>query len=142
MKVSQKIRIIWDVASFFQSAYTYDQIKKILANFQLPDNGPYNWYNSKRLYVEHRLTGVSDNVLQAIIDDFDISIENIIMSPPKNWENTLNIRVFISHLSNDKNKATRLKEVLEEYNIDAFVAHEDIEPTKEETLIKKGKRGE
>ncbi len=40
-------------------------------------------------------------------------------------------RIFLSHLSSDKLAATRLKEELVRLGIAAFVAHEDIEPTKE-----------
>ena len=40
-------------------------------------------------------------------------------------------RVFISHRVEDKAKATELKKQLAKYGITAFVAHEDIEPSKE-----------
>ena len=40
-------------------------------------------------------------------------------------------RVFISHLASIKAKAKGLKSTLSEYSIASFVAHEDIEPTKE-----------
>ncbi len=39
--------------------------------------------------------------------------------------------VFISHLSKIKDKTILIKEELEKYSISAFVAHSDIEPTKE-----------
>ena len=38
-------------------------------------------------------------------------------------------RVFISHLTENKESATYLKRFLAQYGIDCFVAHEDIEPT-------------
>lgn len=38
-------------------------------------------------------------------------------------------RVFISHLSSEKERATRLKEYLKKYGISCFVAHEDITVT-------------
>ena len=40
-------------------------------------------------------------------------------------------RVFISHLSENKQSAKKLKDYLDGFGICAFVAHEDIEPTKE-----------
>ena len=40
-------------------------------------------------------------------------------------------RLFISHLSTDKLRATNLSGVLKSYSVSCFVAHEDIEPTKE-----------
>ena len=39
-------------------------------------------------------------------------------------------RVFISHLTENKESATHLKNHLAKYGIDCFVAHEDIEPSK------------
>jgi hypothetical protein len=50
-------------------------------------------------------------------------------SPPAKWLNPHRFRVFISHIALHKDKATRLKSCLVRYGIDAFVAHEDIEPT-------------
>ena len=40
-------------------------------------------------------------------------------------------RLFLSHISQYKKGASRLQRKLEEFAISAFVAHEDIEPTKE-----------
>ena len=40
-------------------------------------------------------------------------------------------RLFISHLSDYKVSASNLKECLQDYGIDGFVAHEDITPSKE-----------
>ena len=40
-------------------------------------------------------------------------------------------KVFISHVSNYKESASNLKLMLEPYGISAFVAHEDIKPSKE-----------
>lgn len=41
------------------------------------------------------------------------------------------LRLFLSHVSQQKEVASKLQEKLEDYAISAFVAHEDIEPTKE-----------
>ena len=40
-------------------------------------------------------------------------------------------RLFISHLSDNKESASNLKECLQNFGIDGFVAHEDITPSKE-----------
>ena len=45
-------------------------------------------------------------------------------------------RLFISHLTKDKIRASYIKEILSPYGIDCFVAHEDISPSKEwQTVI-------
>ncbi len=48
-----------------------------------------------------------------------------------NFWNTANFRVFISHISKNKIGAGKLQKTLLPYSISAFVAHADIEPTKE-----------
>jgi hypothetical protein len=53
------------------------------------------------------------------------------LSLPANWCGARRFRLFISHIAIEKDKATRLKNCLVRYGIDAFVAHEDIEPTLE-----------
>jgi hypothetical protein len=52
-------------------------------------------------------------------------------SSPANWRGIQRFRLFVSHVATEKEKAIRLKRCLAVYGIDAFVAHEDIEPTLE-----------
>ncbi len=49
---------------------------------------------------------------------------------PSFWQTGL-FRLFLSHTHVYKANAHRLKVALRKYSIDAFVAHDDIEPTKE-----------
>lgn len=46
------------------------------------------------------------------------------------WRNGY-FRMFISHITSKKQQASNLKNALEEYGITSFVAHEDINPTRE-----------
>lgn len=50
------------------------------------------------------------------------------------WKNGY-FRMFISHSSKIKSKANELSKALETYAISSFVAHDDIEPTKEWQLV-------
>src|ERR1700735_647105 len=50
--------------------------------------------------------------------------------PPSFWQPGC-FRLFISHTAANKESAHRLKEGLAKYHIAAFVAHDDIEPTKQ-----------
>lgn len=45
--------------------------------------------------------------------------------------NTVKVKIFVSHLATHKIAALNLSEALELFGMDGFVAHEDIEPTKE-----------
>jgi hypothetical protein len=49
---------------------------------------------------------------------------------PSFWQSGF-FRIFISHTSTNRESAHRLKQAIAEYNVAAFVAHDDIEPTKE-----------
>lgn len=49
---------------------------------------------------------------------------------PSYWQSG-HFRLFVSHTSDKRESAHRLKEALSNFNVAAFVAHDDIEPTKE-----------
>lgn len=51
-------------------------------------------------------------------------------SPPRFWV-PYHYKLFISHLGEDKTRAQKLSSTLRSFGISCFVAHEDIEPTKE-----------
>ena len=48
---------------------------------------------------------------------------------PQKWRYSSDLRLFISHVSQHNDKATRLKNCLASYGISGFVAHDDIKPT-------------
>lgn len=78
------------------------------------------------------LQSAPESVLGEIVDDLGIeSLAQVsaAVQRPSAWANESRSRAFISHLSVDKQKATRLRDTLNPYGISAFVAHEDIEPT-------------
>ena len=93
-----------------------------------------NLRSSKWVYARAALNPLDAETVERIAEDLDINtdLSSIISrSPPEYWKETAKLRVFISHISKDKSKAMRLRDCLEPYAISAFVAHEDIEPTKQ-----------
>lgn len=50
---------------------------------------------------------------------------------PTLWQNTTDLRLFISHLAIHKGMTNEVKQALEPYGISGFVAHNDIKPTKD-----------
>lgn len=78
-------------------------------------------------------------------DGESIQIENVTLKPSISTANILYLgdnindymwksgyfRLFISHLTVNKDSASNLKSCLMQYGIDCFVAHEDITPSKE-----------
>lgn len=131
MKVIKRMELIEDVACILQSKFTFKDIDIFLAEFGFNDGGSHNSYNSKRIYVKDKLSKANIKDLVKIAEELDIRVPNSIKIPPKNWENSNTAKAFISHVSKDKKIAKKLRDVLICYNIEAFVAHEDIKPSEE-----------
>ena len=133
MRVSDKFALIDKIGRELQSRYTYDGINAFLAEFHL--KGPSEFTgNSKWLYSKAALHGVSNDILIKIADELDLVLPQAQAAKallPANWKSTTEFRLFISHISKHKDKATRLKQCLAPYAISGFVAHEDIHPTLE-----------
>lgn len=130
MKVTEKINLIENIAVELQSRFTFDVIDTFLAEFKVSE-ATQETYSSKRVYVRDRLKGVSVSEIKKIADELEIDTYNLIKTPPKNWESSHSVKAFISHTAKDKDMAKRLRDVLKQYNIDGFVAHEDIKPSEE-----------
>ena len=133
MRVSDKLTVIDRIARELQSRYSYSEIDTYLAEFgvKTPDQISVN---SKWVYSKEALSGVPVTKIAEIVEDLEMGPAIALasaLSPPRNWQNVEGIRLFISHIAKDKDKATRLKTCLEPYAINGFVAHEDIQPTLE-----------
>lgn len=66
---------------------------------------------------------------KALLDDEKLLIRKE-MEEPKYWDKG-SYRLFISHSAKIKIQANQLKKALSDYTISSFVAHDDIEPSKE-----------
>ncbi len=118
------------VATELENRFNEDQIKTFFVEFSIkaPDNG---MWGGDSLNVLGGLRGIETDTLLAMAEDLDISIHNLIKTPPMDWRNADSTKVFISHLAKDKDLAKRTKDSLSQYNIEGFIAHEDIEPIQE-----------
>jgi len=129
MRPSERFNLISELSSELQSRYTYDKIDTYLSAFGIA--APVNWSgpNSKRVYSSELLNSVSDATLSEIAEDLEISVSAAVLPLPRIWSDSLELRLFVSHISKDKDKALRLRDCLKPYGVAAFVAHEDIQPT-------------
>jgi len=131
MKVAERLDLISKIGRELQARYTFSEIDVYLKQFGITPPAEIA-VNSKWVYVKDAL---GEAELENILDIArDLELENNpnqtrIMAPPKIWKDTKSLRLFISHLSTDKDKAIRLKEELTQFSISGFVAHEDIHPT-------------
>ena len=134
MRVSDKLALIDKIGRALQAKFTYSDIDTFLAEFKIkPPSGDVG-SNSKWVYSKAALQGADANTLLKIAEELGVEAPHshyMAASPPKNWSRTTDFRLFISHISKDKDKATRLKDCLVPYAICGFVAHEDILPTLE-----------
>ena len=121
------------VGSELQSRYTYTDIDAFFAALDIStSNIDTSGSNSKRVYAKAVLSRVPEATLLQVANELDIVSAGSSFSsttPPNNWKDTKDFRLFISHISKDKLIATRLKDALAQYDIAGFVAHEDIHPT-------------
>jgi hypothetical protein len=133
LRVSDKLALTDKVGRQLQARFSYGEIDAFLAEYGL--KGPSDiTVNSKCVYAKAALTGVADDVLLRIAEELDVVAPGMkapVARPPKNWVGTTDFRLFVSHISQHRDKATRLKGCLHSFAINAFVAHDDIHPTLE-----------
>jgi len=131
LRVSDKIALINKVGRVLEARYDYNEIDIFLAEYDI--EGPEE-STDKCVYSKTALRGVANNVLLEIAQELDVDMPRTIAAaanPPRNWLDTTDLRLFVSHTSRHKEKAMRLKECLVPFAISGFVAHEDIHPTLE-----------
>jgi hypothetical protein len=134
VKLRDKLELIDKVARALQATYSHAGIDSFLSEFKIPPPEEKVTSNSKWIYAKAALEGIADETLERIASELNIALREsdaLGSEPPRNWLRTSLFRLFISHISKDKGRATRLKECLERYGIDGFVAHEDVHPTAE-----------
>lgn len=131
MRVSERLALIDKIGRELQSRFSYTEIDVFLAEFGVKPPTAVTT-NSKWVYSKAALQGHPDDTLLKIASELELSQHGLSIAtatPPRNWQDTKLFRLFISHISKDKLKATRLKECLAPFGIVGFVAHEDIHPT-------------
>ncbi|MDQ7084793.1 MAG: toll/interleukin-1 receptor domain-containing protein [Sulfurovum sp.] len=133
MKPIEKFRLIDKIAETLQQQMTCIDIFTYLPAFNISTRDKDECKNSKRIYLKELLANESVDTILEIADDLEIEHNEI---KKKNiqlatfWEQG-HFKLFISHLAKYKKTASNLQNLLLIYGISGFVAHEDIEPSKE-----------
>lgn len=132
MRASHKLALIDSVARELQRRYSFSEIDVYLSEFEIPTPISFDNY-AKADYAKATMRGIADDKLIEMANDLEVrtAINEILSIPPRNWPDNSRFRLFISHTSKDKDKATRLRDCLAPYHIAGFVAHQDIYPTAE-----------
>ena len=101
-----------------------------------------DWQGSKQSYIAWSLENVDDTLIQELGEFFGLTTEakvaehvelgvTAVAESERIWGATPSFRLFLSHVSQFKTEAASLKTALKTYGVSAFVAHSDIQPTKE-----------
>ncbi len=143
MKPLEKIKLVDDIGRELQSKMTFSEIDSYFQSYGIPTNHTPSFY-SKYVYVKEVLPKINDEIIIEIANELNIE-HNYQSKLPVFKDNSTtfwkigHFKLFISHLSSFKQKIGILKSELEKFGISGFVAHEDIEPTKEwQEEIEKG----
>jgi len=136
MKRIDRIKLVDRIGRELQSTMTYSDIKVYLSEFGVDtdisttDNGGSKW-----VYVKDLLANESEKTVFKIADELEIdhgyTYQTAVEIPDSKFWQPNHFRLFLTHLSTFKVKTAQLQNTLKEYGISSFVAHKDIEPTKE-----------
>lgn len=127
MHASERVKNIKEISSEL-SKEEWFLIDLTLKQFGLP--WADQWGSSKESYVIEMISEAEDGLLLELAKHLGIASQLESSKEPEFWSGT-EARVFLSHLAAMKVQIAQLKNELKEYGIISFVAHEDIEPTKE-----------
>lgn len=135
MKRIDRMNLLDRIGRELQSRMTYSDIDVYLAGFGIDSRGHTPSTNSKWVYSKEVLAPAADETILKIADE--LGIEHGYSGPPgvdvtdsKFWLPG-HFKLFLSHISAFKKQTALLRFALMDFGISGFVAHEDIEPTKE-----------
>lgn len=129
---SQRVKIIRDVAAHL-GPDSWTDIDLVLSQFGLPTTN--EWQGEKSDYVVKMIEGASDSDLIELGEHFGMEFAGKEAShapdiAPSYWRDG-QLRVFISHLTGQREQAGQVQAALERFGMSGFVAHNDIHPTTE-----------
>lgn len=128
----ERIEFLDTVGAELQSRMTFSEIDAYFKLHGVPTQDDYP-HNSKRSYSKDMLSKVDDELVSTIAGELGIIDTPSLSTPIKEvsfWK-AGHFRLFLSHLASFKVQTSHLQTALRTFAISSFVAHEDIEPTKE-----------
>lgn len=127
MRRTERIEILKDVARRL-SERDWMEIDLILRQFEQPVE--YEWHGSEYSYCLNMMDNIQDELLLELYDYLGGNSPDVVHERGGPWKPGW-FRLFLSHLSAEKIFVGQIKLVLAKYGIDGFVAHADIEPSRE-----------
>lgn len=128
MKPSDRIHLIKETSAALGKE-NWSIIDLTLKQFKLPWSDQWNGSNRDD-YVMDMISNTSDQSLVDLAKHLGVVTELESSEQPGFWSPN-QPRIFISHLATEKIAVKNIKIELGKYGLVCFIAHEDIEPTKE-----------
>lgn len=135
MKALEKIKLFDEIATELQSRMTFADIDLYFSALGIKTDHSHSDSGSKRVYAKEVLAKVSEDVIFTIATELGIIKDSpnsalIVVNDATFWKAGY-FKLFLSHLASFKVQTSRLQSALKKYGISSFVAHEDIEPSRE-----------
>ena len=129
MTPSERIILIKQIANELQKEASWSIIDLILKQFGIPTQDTFS--GNQFEYILQQIQFGEDEAINDIAVHLKINTTSGDSEiAPSFWREGY-FNLFISHLASDKIRSHDLKNKLESYSISGFIAHSDIEPTKE-----------
>lgn len=129
---SQRVKVIQDTANHLDSE-DWTTIDLTLKQFGFPTQD--QWSSDKKAYIVEMVGDAKDDDLVELGQHFGMEFNGRLPTPdePREtpyWEEG-HVKVFISHLTGEREQAAEVQKALDRYRMSGFVAHNDIHPTTE-----------
>lgn len=128
---SQRVKTIADIAQRLESE-DWTTIDLVLKQFGFPVVD--QWSGDQKSYIISIIGDSSDADLVELGQHFGMQFGEMAPAPPAQeptyWQGG-KLKVFLSHISAEREQAAKLQAAMGLYGMSAFVAHNDIHPTEE-----------
>lgn len=135
MNAFERLELVDRIGRELQSIMSYAEIKTYLKVHGVDTAKATSNVNSKWVYSKDLLSGEAEDIILRIADELKVPHNHVVMEPGKvleaNFWEPFHLKLFLSHLSVFKVTTRELQKALCKFGISAFVAHVDIEPTRE-----------
>jgi len=135
MRNLDKLALVDRIGRELQARMSYADITAYLRASGVDTNKPTSGVNSKWVYTKDLLTDESAELILGIADELEIPHTYTVTATKDTVEATFwepqHFRLLLCHLAAFKKTTAALQSALRRFGISAFVAHVDIEPTRE-----------
>jgi hypothetical protein len=135
LKNLDRLSLIDRIGRALQARMSYVDIAAYLKASGVDTDKPTSGVNSKWVYTKELLAEAPADVVLRIADELELPHAYTVTATKDTVEATFwepqHFRLFLCHLASFKKTTAALQSALRRFGISAFVAHVDIEPTRE-----------